>query len=215
MSIKVLILDDHAVVRTGFAMILSQYPDIDVIAEAESGEQALDLVRSLKPDVLLCDLHLPGISGLEVTERLTKGNSSTKVVVLSVLEDGPLPKRLLESGACAYLGKACPAEELVAAIRDASRGKRYLSSTIAQRMALSGLAGEESPFDALTAREIEVAMLLVQGKRSDDIAKRLALSPKTVSTHKTNLFEKLGVTDNIALARLAGQYGLIEHAQQL
>lgn len=215
MSINVLILDDHAVVRTGFAMILSQYPDIDVIAEAESGEQALDLVRSLKPDVLLCDLHLPGISGLEVTERLTKGNSSTKVVVLSVLEDGPLPKRLLESGACAYLGKACPAEELVAAIRDASRGKRYLSSTIAQRMALSGLAGEESPFDALTAREIEVAMLLVQGKRSDDIAKRLALSPKTVSTHKTNLFEKLGVTDNIALARLAGQYGLIEHAQQL
>lgn len=215
MSIKILILDDHAVVRTGFKMILAQHVDIEVVGEAQTGEEALDMVRKLRPDVLLCDLHLPGISGLEVTERVVKGNYGTRVMVLSVLDDGPLPRRLIESGAAGYLSKACAAEELVNAIRDVARGKRYLDSGIAQRMALAGINGDGSPFDGLTSREMEVAMLLVQGRRSDDIAKRLSLSPKTISTHKSNLFQKLGVEDNIALARLAGQHGLTDPAQAL
>lgn len=208
MAISVVILDDHAVVRTGFRMILSQHVDIEVIGEAETGEQALDLVRQLKPTVLLCDLQLPGISGLEVTERVVKGQYGTKVVVLSVLDDGPLPKRLMDCGAKAYVGKAGPADEVVAAVREAARGRRYLSPAIAQRLALLSVMGADSPFDALSSRELEVAMLLVQGKRPEEIAKHLSVSPKTISTHKSNIFHKLDVADNIALARIAGQYGL-------
>ncbi|MDO5504686.1 MAG: response regulator transcription factor [Pseudoxanthomonas suwonensis] len=212
MNVRVVILDDHAVVRTGFRMILSHHADIEVVGEAETGEQALDMVRRLKPDVLLCDLHLPGISGLEVTERVVRGKYGTRVMVLSILDDGPLPRRLLECGASGYLCKACPADELVRAVRAVANGGRYLDAGIAQQMALAGIQGEGSPFDTLTSRELEVAMLLVQGRRPDDIAKRLSLSPKTVSTHKCNLFQKLGVDDNIALARLAGQHGLSDPA---
>ena len=212
MSIRVFIVDDHALVRTGLRMILSAEADIEVVGDAESGEAALPLIRKLTPDVVLCDLHLPGVSGLEVTERIVKGAYGTRVIVVSVLEDGPLPKRLLEAGASGYVGKGGDASELLRAVRDVARGKRYLSSAIAQNLALSGIDGGETPFDILSSRETEVALLLVQGLRQEDIAKRLCLSAKTVNTHKTRLFEKLGISDSIALARLVGQYGLADPA---
>ena len=209
MGIKVFIVDDHALVRTGFRLILGKEVDIEVVGEAESAEEALPQIRQLKPDVVLCDLHLPGLSGLEVTERVVRGDYGTKVIVVSVLEDGPMPKRLLEAGASGYVGKACDATELLCAVRDVARGKRYLANTIARGMALAGLAGEDqSPFDALTARELEVALLLNQGLRQEAIAKRLSLSAKTINTHKSRLFDKLGIRDNIALARLVSQYGV-------
>ena len=212
MGIKVFIVDDHALVRTGFKLILGRELDIEVVGEAESGEDALPQIRRLKPDVVLCDLHLPGISGLEVTERVVRGDYGAKVIVVSVLEDGPMPRRLLEAGACGYVGKACDATELLRAVRDVARGKRYLASTIAQNLALSGIGGDGTPFDALSPRELEVAMLLVQGLRQEDIARRLSLSAKTVNTHKSRLFEKLAIRDNIALARLVSQYGLVDPA---
>ena len=212
MTIRVYLVDDHALVRTGMKLILEQEVDIQVVGEAETGEVALDEIRRIKPDVVLCDLHLPGISGLEVTERISRTGGS-KVVVVSVLEDGPLPKRVIDAGACGYLGKAGDAGELVRAVREVARGKRYLGSAIAQAMALSTVDGDASPFDALSPRELEVAMLLVQGLRQEDIARRLSLSAKTINTHKSRLFEKLEVRDNIALARLAGQYGLADAAR--
>ena len=212
MSIRVFIVDDHALVRTGMRMILSAQADIEVVGDAESGEAALPLIRKLTPDVVLCDLHLPGVSGLEVTERIVKGAYGTRVIVVSVLEDGPLPKRLLEAGASGYVGKGGDASELLRAVRDVARGKRYLSSAIAQNLALSGIDGGKTPFDILSSRETEVALLLVQGLRQEDIAKRLCLSAKTVNTHKTRLFEKLGIGDSIALARLVSQYGLADPA---
>jgi len=132
--------------------------------------------------------------------------------MVSVLEDGPLPKRLIDAGAQGYLGKGGDAAELVRAVREVARGKRYLGSSIAQNMALSAVSGDRSPFDSLSPRELEVAMLLVQGLRQEHIAKRLNLSAKTVNTHKSRLFEKLSIQDNIALARLAGQYGLSDSA---
>ena len=193
---------------------LSDAADIQVVGEAETGEVALDEIRRIKPDVVLCDLHLPGISGLEVTERISRTGGS-KVVVVSVLEDGPLPKRVIDAGACGYLGKAGDAGELVRAVREVARGKRYLGSAIAQAMALSTVDGDASPFDALSPRELEVAMLLVQGLRQEDIARRLSLSAKTINTHKSRLFEKLDIKDNIALARLAGQYGLTDTARSV
>ena len=187
--------------------------DIEVVGEADNGETALPMIRRLKPDVVLCDLHLPGISGLEVTERIVKGDYGSRVVVVSVLEDGPIPKRLIEAGASGYVGKGGDAAELLRAVRDVSRGKRYLANGIAQHLALAGLGGEVTPFDSLSPRELEVAMLLVQGLRQEDNAKRLSLSAKTVNTHKARLFEKLGIQDSIALARLSSQYGLSDPAR--
>lgn len=212
MTIRVFIVDDHALVRTGLRLILSSQVDIEVIGDAASGEEALPLIRRLKPDVVLCDLHLPGVSGLEITERIVKSDHGARVIIVSVLEDGPMPKRLLEAGACGYVGKAGDAAELLRAIRDVFRGKRFLASNIAQNIALAGISGSGSPFDELTPRELEIALLLVQGLRQDDIAKRLCLSAKTVNTHKSRLFEKLAINDSISLARLAGQYGLMDPA---
>lgn len=212
MTIRVFIVDDHALVRTGMRMILSAETDIEVVGDAESGEAAMPLIRRLTPDVVLCDLHLPGVSGLEVTEKIIKGQHGTRVIIVSVLEDGPLPKRLIEAGASGYVGKGGDAGELLRAVRDVARGKRYLSSNIAQNMALSRIDTAETPFDELSSRQVEVALLLVQGLRQEDIARRLSLSAKTVNTHKSRLFEKLGIGDNIALARLVSQYGLADPA---
>jgi DNA-binding NarL/FixJ family response regulator len=212
MTIRVFLVDDHALVRVGMRMILSAETDIEVVGEADSGEDALPQIRRLKPDVVLCDLHLPGVSGLEVTERVVRGDHGTRVIIVSVLQDGPMPKRLLEVGASGYVGKGGDAAELLRAIRDVARGKRYLASGIAQNLALSGIKGDASPFDALSPRELEVAMLLTQGLRQEDIARRLSLSAKTVNTHKTRLFEKLGIQDSIALARLVTQYGIADPA---
>jgi len=131
--IRVFLLDDHALVRAGYRMILQNELDIDVIGESASGEEGLPVIRKLLPDVVLCDLHLPGISGLEITERLVKGQVGPKVVIVSVQEDGPMPKRLLDAGASAYVGKACDAKELLKAIREAARGKRYVGGELAQR----------------------------------------------------------------------------------
>src|SRR5690554_5598158 len=215
MTIRVFMVDDHALVRTGLRMILAGESDIEIVGEADCGEDALPRIRQLKPDVVLCDLHLPGVSGLEVTERIVRGDYGSRVIVVSVLEDGPMPKRLIEAGASGYVGKGGDASELVRAVRSVATGKRYLSSSIAQNMALSGLTGEDSPFEALTAREMEIAMLLIQGLRQEQIARRLCLSAKTINTHKTRLFEKLQITDMIALARLASQYGMMDPAQTL
>ena len=215
MTIRVFLVDDHALVRAGMRMILSGETDIEVIGEAESGEEALPQIRKLKPDVVLCDLHLPGVSGLEVTRRIVKGGYGTRVIVVSVLEDGPMPKRMIEAGAVGYVGKGGDASELLRAVRDVARGKRYLASNIAQNLALAGIGGDASPFDALSRRELEVAMLLTQGLRQEEIARRLSLSAKTINTHKTRLFDKLRIQDNIALARLAGQYGLSDPALAL
>ena len=205
--IRVFLLDDHALVRTGFRMILSGQTDIEVVGEAESGEDGLVQIRQLKPDIVLCDLHLPGISGLEVTDRIVRSHPATRVIVVSSQDDGPLPKRLLEAGAAGYLAKACPAHELLAAIRQVARGKRYIGSELAQKMALGDAS--QSPFDALTPREFEVAMLICRGVRAGDIAKRLSLSPKTIATHKSRMLEKLEVADAVSMSQLATQYGLL------
>jgi len=213
MVIHVFIVDDHALVRTGMRMILAGHDDITVVGEADSGEQALPQIRKLKPDVVVCDLHLPGVSGLEVTERIVKSHAATRVVVVSVLEDGPMPRRLLDAGAFGYVGKTDGAEELVRAVREVARGRRYLAGSVAQHLALSRLDGADSPFDRLSPRELEIALLLLHGLRQESIAKRLSLSPKTVNTHKSRLFEKLQIHDSISLARLASQYGLFSADQ--
>jgi two-component system invasion response regulator UvrY len=211
--IRVYLVDDHELVRTGFRLILAKEVDIEVVGEAGSGEDALAQIRRVKPDVVLCDLHLPGVSGLEVTERIVRGEWGPRVIIVSVQLDGPMPRRLLDAGASGYLGKGCAAEELLRAIRDVARGKRYLASDLAQQLAFGSLSASATPFDALSGRELEVVMLLVQGQRMTEIGTRLNLSAKTVATHKYNAFAKLGVKDLAALTRLAMQHGLSDPAR--
>lgn len=207
--IRVFLVDDHDMVRFGFRSFLSSQTDIDVVGDAASAEEALMQLKRQPVDVLVCDLHLPGMSGLEVTERLVRSESPTRVIVVSAQLDGPLPKRVMDAGAAGYLSKHCGPDELVRAVRDVSRGKRYLAAEIAQQWALNG-GGGGSPFDELTAREMEVALMLMKGERSVDIAKRLSLSEKTVSTHKTRLLEKLNVKDVVGIAHLARLHGVID-----
>ncbi len=210
--IRVFLLDDHALVRTGYRLILGQEKEFDIVGEAGSGEEGLPMIRRLKPQVVICDLHLPGISGLDITERIVRSDLGTYVLIVSVQEEGPMPRRLIEAGASGYLGKGCDAAELVRAVREVARGRRYLASHVAQRMALSRLCGDDSPFDALSPRELEVARMLCQGLRMEEIGRRLSLSGKTVATHKYRLYDKLGIKDTVALARLAGQHGVSDPA---
>ena len=214
MTIRVFVVDDHVMVRTGMCMILGAQPELGVVGQAESGEDALPALRRLRPDVLVCDVHLPGVSGLEVTERVVRGGYGTRVIVVSALQEGPLPRRAIEAGASAYVGKSHDATELLRAVRDVARGKRYLATGIAQQIALAGIdGGEGSPFDSLSPRELEVALLLTQGLRQEDIARRLSLSAKTINTHKARLFDKRGIRDPIALARMASRYGMADPAR--
>jgi len=211
--IRVYVVDDHALVVAGFRGILKECTDIDVVGDANDGETALAEIRKLKPDIVLCDLHMPGISGLEVTERIVRGSSGARVIIVTVQGDGPMPKRLLAAGAQGYVPKACLGSELLAAIRTVAKGKRYVAAGLAQELALQALVGERSPFDQLSARELEVAMLLLQSLRVTDIAQRLNISAKTVATHKHRLLAKLEVKDVVGLARLAGQFGLCDPSQ--
>lgn len=206
--IKVLLIDDHALVRSGMRMLIEGTGEFSVVGEAACGDEGLRLARQLLPDVVVCDLHLPGMSGLEVTERLVKARAGQKVMVVTMQEEGPLPRRLLHAGALGYVAKACAHEEFLRALRDVAQGRRYLSAEIAQRLALEPPGAAQSPFDLLSPRELEVVKMLCQGKRGSDIAETLHLSPKTVSTHKQRLLEKLGVEDVVTLSRMASEHGI-------
>jgi two-component system invasion response regulator UvrY len=206
--IRIFLLDDHGLMRAGYRMMLEPHADIEVVGEASSGDEALPMIRRLKPDVVLCDLHMPGVSGLDITERLVKGKSGSRVIIVSVQVDGPMPRRLLDAGAFGYLGKCGDAAELLKAIREVARGRRYLGADIAQALALGERGG--SPFDLLSRREMEISLLFCQGLRAEDIARKLSLSGKTVATHKYRMFDKLGIKDTVALARMAAQHGVTE-----
>ncbi|HEX7348060.1 MAG TPA: response regulator [Rhodanobacteraceae bacterium] len=207
--IRVVLVDDHELVRSGFCLILSGQPDIEVVGEASNAEDGLRLLRAVKPDVALVDVHMPGMSGIELTERVQRADLATRVVILTVVQDAQFPRRLLQSGALGYLTKACASDELVQAVRTVARGSRYLDATIAREMALSAVDGEASPLDALSARELEVALMLARGMAVNEVANHLHLSAKTVSTYKQRLFEKLGVAHTIALAHLLSAHGLL------
>ena len=211
--IRIVLVDDHALVRSGFRMILAQEADMEIVGEAANGEDALKLARQLAPDVVLMDVHLPGISGLEATERLARAGATPRVIVVTVHDEQPFPRKLLEAGAAGYVTKACPAAELIAAVREVARGGRYLSSDVARALALSTLPGQaqqQSPFELLSSRELEVAVKLARGNSMQEIAARLSLSPKTVATYKYRVFEKLGVDSNVALAHLAVQHRVLD-----
>ena len=211
--IRLMVVDDHELVRVAIRHILADYPSIQIVAEANDGETAIKLCRELRPDIVLLDVQLPGLSGFEVTSRLKKIKSNLGVIVLTIHESGPYPGQILEAGASAYLTKSCAVTELVEAIRKVARGERHIGASVAQRMALAMLPGAStSPFDELSSREMEVMLLLVEGRKMADIAELMHLSPKTVATYKYRVFDKLDARSDVDMTRMAMRYGVVPYA---
>ena len=209
-QIKILLVDDHAVVRMGFKMLIEAEDDITVIGEAESGEGAIKLFQELKPDIIVMDITMPGIGGLEAIDRIIAKDKNTKILVLSAHEDSVHPKRVLNAGAMGYLTKRSAAEELIKAIKSIHQGKRYLEPNIAQQMAITQLSGETNPVEILSDREFEVFIALAKGKSTNEIADTLCLSPRTVGTHLYNIKQKLNANNSAEIALIAIRCGLID-----
>ena len=209
-QIKILLVDDHAVVRMGFKMLIEAEDDITVIGEAESGEGAIKLFQELKPDIIVMDITMPGIGGIEAIDRIMAKDKNTKILVLSAHEDSVHPKRVLNAGAMGYLTKRSAAEELIKAIKSIHQGKRYLEPSIAQQMAITQLSGETNPVEILSDREFEVFIALAKGKSTNEIADTLCLSPRTVGTHLYNIKQKLNANNSAEIALIAIRCGLID-----
>jgi two-component system invasion response regulator UvrY len=208
--INVMLVDDHAVVRMGFKMLLESASDIKVVAEAENGEQAVKMYVEHQPDVVVMDITMPGIGGLEAIERIMAKDNTARILVLSAHEDSVHPKRVLNAGAMGYLTKRSAAEELIKAIRTVAGRKMYLEANIAQQMAIQQLSGEANPVDVLSDREFEVFIALAKGKTTNDIADTLCLSPRTVGTHLYNIKQKLNANNSAEIALIAMRSGLID-----
>lgn len=215
--IRVLVVDDHELVRSGITRMLSDNPDIDVIGQAASGEEAIEAVRNNVPDIVLMDIRMPGIGGLEATRRILRLDDSVRVIAVTACADDPYPTRVMQAGATAYITKGADIREMVRAIRQAHSGQRYISPEIAQKMALKQLGGgdrdedgELSLFDRLSEREMQIAMMVVDCQKVQDISDKLCLSPKTVNSYRYRIFEKLEISSDVELALMAVRLGLLD-----
>jgi two-component system invasion response regulator UvrY len=208
--IRVMLADDHAVVRMGFRLLLEGSPDMKVVAEAESGEDALKGYADVQPDVLVLDISMPGIGGLETVSRLLAKDPEARVLVLSAHEDTMHPRRALKAGALGYLSKRSAAEELIQAIRQVYQRKTFIEPAIAHQMAVQQLSGNRNPVEVLSDKEFKVFLALARGESVLEIAEVLHLSPRTVGTHLYNIKQKLAASNQADLAIIAIRNGLIE-----
>ena len=210
--IRVLVVDDHDLVRTGITRMLADIDGLQVVGEACTGEEALLKVRELKPDVVLMDVKMPGIGGLEATRKLMRSHPDIKVVAVTVCEDEPFPTRLLQAGAAGYLTKGAALDEMVQTIRLVFDGQRYIDPQIAQQLALKSFQPQNSgsPFDLLSEREIQIALMIANCHKVQNISDKLCLSPKTVNTYRYRIFEKLSITSDVELALLAVRHGMVD-----
>ena len=209
-KIAVMLVDDHAVVRMGFRLLLEGATDLKVAAEANSGEEAVRSFAEVKPDVVVMDISMPGIGGLEAIDRILAHEPQARILVLSAHEDIMHARRVLKAGAQGYLTKRSAAEALIDAIRQVAQGKTYLEPSIAQQLAVQQLSGDRSPVDMLSEKEFKVFLALAKGKSVAEIAEVMSLSPRTVGTHLYNIKQKLGASNSAELAIMAIRAGLVE-----
>lgn len=211
MVISVAVVDDHDLVRIGLVRMLEDVMGIQVIGQGSSGEDAVQLARNESPDVIVMDVKMPGIGGIEATRKISTQYPSVKVVAVSALDDNPFPQRLLKAGAKAYLTKGCELNEMVTAIKQAAMGKQYLSPQIAQQMALNSVNPDhDNPFEQLSERELQICLMVINCEKVQDISDKLCLSSKTVNSYRYRIFEKMHITGDVELTRLAIRHGIID-----
>mgnify|MGYP001080391491 CR=1 FL=1 len=210
----VLVVDDHDLIRLGICRLLAEVSGITVVDQASSGEEAINLVRKLMPDIVFMDLRMPGIGGIEATQRILAQFADTKVIVVSAFNDDVYPSRLLKAGASAYITKNTDAEEIKEAVQAVLSGSLYVSPQLAQMLVIHGLFDQsKSPLSELSKRELQIAELITSGKRANEVAETLNISPKTINTYKYRIYEKLGVTNDVELTLAAVKYGLVDPSE--
>lgn len=210
---KILVVDDHDLVRMGLARMLDDVPGFETLGEAQSGEEAIKQTRSLQPDVVLMDVKMPGMGGLEATRRLHQANPGVKIIAVTAYDDSMHPTKLMQAGAMGYVTKGADFAEIVEAIRKVVRGGLYMSNSIAQQLALKSFGGDDedaSPFEKLSHRELQTAMLIANARRVQDIANIFCVSPKTVNSYRYRIFEKLGINSDVELTLLAVKYEFLD-----
>jgi two-component system invasion response regulator UvrY len=207
--IRVMLVDDHALVRMGFRMLLAD-AKVEVVAECDSGEQACSDYPRVQPDVVVMDLSMPGMGGLEAVRRLLAQDPKARILALSAHEDTAHPRRVLRAGALGYLAKRSAPDTLIAAVTAVAGNHAYVDASTAQAMALAQVHGETSPADALSEREFAIFLQLARGASVAHIAQNLNLSPSTVGTHLYNIKQKLQATNQSELTLVALNWGLLQ-----
>ena len=209
--IKIILADDHDLVRTGIRRILEDVSDFTIIAEAKNGEDAVQLCRKNAPDVVLMDVNMPGIGGLEATKKIVRMSENTRVICVSMHKESPIPLQVMEAGAFGFLTKDAEPEEVIMAIHKVFGGQKYIDSEVANNIAVGKLTpSNDNPFDDLSSRELNIAQRLTKGQNVKDIANELSISAKTVNTYRYRMFDKLGVTSDVELTHLAIRHKLID-----
>lgn len=209
--IRVLIVDDHQLVRIGTSRLLEDGEGLEIIANANSDEQAIEFVQQLSPDVVLMGVQTPGIGGLKATRRCLRIDPDVKIIAVTIHEDEPYPSKLLKVGVSGYITKKANMEEMVRAIRKVMAGERYISSDVAQQLALRPFNDKPaSPFEQLSRREMQITLMVIMGHKVNEILERLFLSPKTINSYRYRIFEKHNVNNDVSLTKLAIMHGIID-----
>lgn len=210
---KILVVDDHDLVRMGIVRMLADVEGFEVVGDAKSGEEAVSKARQLAPDVVLMDVKMPGMGGLEATRRLRQVNPEMKIIAVTACDDSLYPTRLMQAGAVGYVTKGAEFTEITDAVNKVIRGDLYMSNSIAQQLALKNFGGEgdsSSPFEKLSQRELQTAMLIANGQKVQDIADTFCVSPKTVNSYRYRIFEKLDINSDVELTLLAVKYDFLD-----
>jgi len=214
--IRVLVVDDQDLVRSGICRLLEDSGRVDIVGEAPSGEDAIRLAKEKEPDVILMDINMPGIGGLEATQKILQRQPDIQIVALTTYDGDPYTSRLLKMGASGYLTKGAHADEMIRAILKVNSGQKYISPEIAQKMALRPYQDDGgSPFEELSERELQIAIMIVKGQKVAVIGEALFLSSKTVNSYRYRIFEKLGIENDVQLTLLATRHGLIDPNEEV
>ncbi|PHM54507.1 MULTISPECIES: UvrY/SirA/GacA family response regulator transcription factor [Xenorhabdus] len=209
--INVLLVDDHELVRIGVKGILDDVRGIKVIGEAGSGEDAIKWCRSNSTDVVMMDMGMPGIGGLEAAKKIIRYSPDTRIIMLTIHTESSLPTKVMQAGVRGYLSKAATPQDMINAIRSVYAGQRYISPDIAQQMALDQLSPQkENPLDDLSERELQIMTMITQGKKVNEISALLNLSPKTVNSYRYRMFNKLNIKGDVELTHIAIRCGLLD-----
>lgn len=210
--INVLLVDDHDLVRSGIKRLIDDVRGFKVVGEANNGEDAVKFCREHHPDVVLMDVNMPGIGGIEATKKICRFCPDVKVIVLTVQYEEPFPTKVMQIGAHGFLTKSAGPDEVINAIRAVKAGQRYIAPEIAQQIALAKFSGRstENPFEMLSDRELQIMLMIVKGQKVQTIAEQLNLSAKTVNSYRYRMFEKLNVSGDVELTHLAIRHKMIE-----